>query len=92
MSTRNLYTLKYVFFKSSFGEFNPNTLDQSSGMVPQGLNFNSLNKNFESLKNFIGGMGESLDSGFASPAEKQIYNSGLSEPDGRFSVQQCSTN
>ncbi|KAK6635734.1 hypothetical protein RUM44_000988 [Polyplax serrata] len=67
--------------KSSFGEFNPNTLDQSSGMVPQGLNFNSLNKNFESLKNFIGGMGESLDSGFASPAEKQIYNSGLSEPD-----------
>lgn len=51
-------------------------------MMSHGLNFNSLNKNFDSLKNFIGGMGESMDSGFASPAEKQTQNSGILENNG----------
>lgn len=50
-------------------------------MSSHGLNFNSLSKGFDALnKNFMGGMGESLDSGFASPVDRQIHNTGV--PDG----------
>lgn len=49
-------------------------------MSSHGLNFNTLNKNFDALnKNFMGGMGESLDSGFASPVDRQIHNTGDNE-------------
>lgn len=34
-------------------------------------------------KNLISGMGESLDSGFASPVEKQVHNLGVPDNEGR---------
>lgn len=54
-------------------------LDIRGGYMSHGINMGSEKKFDAFNKTFSNGMGESLDSGFASPVDRQFQSTGISD-------------